>query len=148
MSLSKRQGFPDGLVNIVTGHGATAGSALAAHPDVHKIAFTGSTAVGKQIIQNSAVNIKKVMLELGGKSAHIIFADADYETALANAANAVFFNSGQVCFAGSRLFVERKIYDRFVSDLADYSKNSRLEMVLMKKRLLGPLISAKQKEKC
>ena len=145
--LIQEAGFPDGVVNIVTGHGTTAGSALAAHPDVDKIAFTGSTAVGKQIIQNSAVNIKKVMLELGGKSAHIIFADADYETALANAANAAFFNSGQVCFAGSRLFVEKKIYDRFVSDLADYSKRFKVGNGFDKDTVLGPLISEKQKKK-
>ncbi len=145
--LIQEAGFPDGVVNIVTGHGTTAGAALAAHPDVDKIAFTGSTAVGKQIIQNSAVNIKKVMLELGGKSAHIIFADADYETALANAANAVFFNSGQVCFAGSRLFVEKKIYDRFVSDLADYTKNFKVGNGFDENTVIGPLISAKQKVK-
>lgn len=145
--LIQEAGFPDGVVNIVTGHGTTAGAALAEHPDVDKIAFTGSTAVGKQIIQNSAVNIKKVMLELGGKSAHIIFADADYETAIANAANAVFFNSGQVCFAGTRLFVEEKIYDRFISDLADYTKNFKVGNGFDENTVMGPLISAKQKAK-
>jgi len=145
--LIQEAGFPDGVVNIVTGYGPTAGAALASHPDVDKIAFTGSTAVGKQIIQNSAVNIKKVTLELGGKSANIIFADADYETALANAANAVFFNSGQVCFAGSRLFVEKKIYDRFLSDLADYSKNYKLGNGFDPTTVIGPLISDKQKRR-
>lgn len=143
--LVQEAGFPDGVVNIVTGYGPTVGAALASHPDVDKIAFTGSTIVGKQIIQNSAVNIKKVTLELGGKSAHIIFADADYETALANAANSIFFNSGQVCFAGSRLFVESKIYDKFVTDLADYSKKYKVGNGFDRETVIGPLISAKQK---
>ncbi|MFC3040439.1 aldehyde dehydrogenase family protein [Virgibacillus xinjiangensis] len=145
--LVQEAGFPDGVVNIVTGHGSTAGDALASHPDVDKVAFTGSTAVGKKIIQNSAVNIKKVTLELGGKSAHVIFADADYEQALQNASNAVFWNSGQVCFAGSRLFIERKIYDNFLSDLAEYSKNYKVGNGLDESSVIGPLISAKQKKR-
>lgn len=145
--LIQEAGFPDGVVNIVTGYGNTAGEALASHPDIDKIAFTGSTAVGKRIIQNSAVNIKKVTLELGGKSAHIIFADADYDTALQNAANAVFWNSGQVCFAGSRLFVEKKIYDNFISDLVDYSKKYKIGNGFDESTVIGPLISAKQKER-
>ena len=95
----------------------------------------------------ASVNIKKVMLELGGKSAHIIFADADYETALANAANSIFFNSGQVCFAGSRLFVEKKIYDRFLSDLVDYTKNFKVGDGFDESTVIGPLISAKQKKR-
>jgi acyl-CoA reductase-like NAD-dependent aldehyde dehydrogenase len=145
--LIQEAGIPDGVVNIITGDGPTAGNALAAHPDVDKIAFTGSTAVGRKIIQNSAVNIKKVTLELGGKSAHIIFDDADYETALQNAANAVFWNSGQVCFAGSRLLVERGIYDRFISDLAEYSKNYKVGNGFDPSAQIGPLVSKKQKEK-
>lgn len=145
--LIQEAGFPDGVVNIVTGYGPTAGEALATHPDVDKIAFTGSTAVGKRILQNSAINIKKTTLELGGKSAHIIFADADYELALQNAANAVFWNTGQVCFAGSRLFVEKKIYDRFLSDLAEYSKNYIVGNGFDPSTVIGPVISAKQKER-
>lgn len=145
--LIQEAGFPDGVVNIVTGYGQTAGAALAEHPDVDKIAFTGSTEVGKEILRASSVNIKKVMLELGGKSAHIIFADADYETALANAANSIFFNSGQVCFAGSRLFVEKKIYDRFLSDLVDYTKNFKVGDGFDESTVIGPLISAKQKKR-
>lgn len=145
--LIQEAGFPDGVVNIVTGDGPTAGDALASHPDVDKIAFTGSTAVGKKIIQNSAVNIKKVTLELGGKSAHIIFDDADYETALKNAANAVFWNSGQVCFAGSRLLVEKGIYDRFIADLAEYSKKYKLGNGFDPNAQIGPLISEKQKKR-
>ncbi|SFD43053.1 aldehyde dehydrogenase (acceptor) [Lentibacillus persicus] len=145
--LIQEAGIPDGVVNIVTGHGATAGDALASHADVDKIAFTGSTAVGRKIIQNSAVNIKKVTLELGGKSAHVIFSDADYETALQSASNAIFWNSGQVCFAGSRLFVEKGIYDRFLSDLAEYSKNYRIGNGFDESSVIGPLISAKQKKR-
>lgn len=145
--LIQEVGFPDGVVNIVTGYGATAGEALATHPDVDKIAFTGSTAVGKRILQNSALNIKKTTLELGGKSAHIILADADYELALQNAANAVFWNTGQVCFAGTRLFVEKKIYDRFLTDLADYSKNYKVGNGFDPSTVIGPVISAKQKER-
>lgn len=145
--LIQEAGFPDGVVNIVTGDGPTAGEALATHPDVDKIAFTGSTAVGRKIIQNSAVNIKKVTLELGGKSAHVIFDDADYETALQNAANAVFWNSGQVCFAGSRLFVEKGIYDTFVSDLAEYSKNYKIGNGFDESTVIGPLINEKQKKR-
>ncbi|MGX2958535.1 aldehyde dehydrogenase family protein [Peribacillus sp. JNUCC 23] len=145
--LIQEAGFPDGVVNIVTGFGQTAGAALTAHPDVDKIAFTGSTAVGKQIMQAGAVNVKKVSLELGGKSAHIIFADADYDVALRNAANAIFMNSGQVCVAGSRLFVEKKIYDRFMSDLSEYTKNYRVGDGFDRSTVLGPLISEKQKNR-
>ncbi|MFJ8066856.1 aldehyde dehydrogenase family protein [Psychrobacillus sp. NPDC096426] len=143
--LVQEAGFPDGVVNIVPGSGSIAGAALTEHPNVDKISFTGSTEVGKQIIRSSADNVKKVSLELGGKSAHIIFADADYETALQNAANAVFFNSGQACIAGSRLFVENKIYDKFMSDLAEYTKNFKLGNGFDQSTILGPLISEKQK---
>ena len=95
----------------------------------------------------SAVNVKKVSLELGGKSANIIFADADYDQAIANAANAIFWNSGQVCCAGSRLFIEKKIYDRFVSDLVEYSKNFRVGNGFNPSSVLGPLISKKQQDR-
>jgi aldehyde dehydrogenase (NAD+) len=145
--LIQEAGFPDGVVNIVPGFGATAGAALTQHPDVDKITFTGSTAVGKEIMRSAAGNLKKVTLELGGKSPHIICADADYELALANAANAILFNSGQVCFAGSRLFVEKKIYDNFVSDLIDYTKNYKLGDGFDQTTTLGPLVSEKQKNR-
>ncbi|MBM4761815.1 aldehyde dehydrogenase family protein [Bacillus sp. B15-48] len=145
--LVQEAGFPDGVVNIITGYGQTVGAALASHTDVDKIAFTGSTITGREIVRNSATNIKKVTLELGGKSAHIIFADANYEQALANAANSIFFNSGQVCFAGSRLFIEDKIYDRFLADLAEYSNNYKVGNGFDKDTVIGPLISAKQKER-
>ncbi|RDW18372.1 betaine-aldehyde dehydrogenase [Oceanobacillus arenosus] len=144
--LIQEAGFPDGVVNIVTGSGSVAGTALTEHPDVDKIAFTGSTEVGKQIMRSGAGNIKKVSLELGGKSAHIVFADADYDLAIANAANAIYTNSGQACVAGSRLFVEKKIYDNFMSDLAEYTKSLRVGNGFDQSTNLGPLISAQQKE--
>ena len=102
------------MVNIVPGYGETAGAALAAHPDVDKIAFTGSTEVGKLILQAAAGNLKKVSLELGGKSPNIVFADVDLDAAIAGAASAIFFNHGQCCCAGSRLYVERQVFDQVV----------------------------------
>ena len=107
-------GFPDGVVNVVTGYGETAGAALAAHPDVDKIAFTGSTEVGKLIVQASAGNLKKVSLELGGKSPNIVFADADMSSSIAGASSAIFFNHGQCCCAGSRLYIEQSMFDKVV----------------------------------
>ena len=106
-------GFPDGVVNVVTGFGETAGAALAAHDDVDKVAFTGSTEVGKLIVQAAAGNLKKVTLELGGKSPNIVFDDAD-DGAVEGAANAIFFNHGQCCVAGSRLFVQEDRFDEVV----------------------------------
>src|SRR6476619_7017603 len=105
-------GFPDGVVNIVTGFGETAGAALAAHPGVDKVAFTGSTEVGRLIVQVSAGNLQRVSLELGGKSPNIIFRDADLDQSAEGAANAIFFNHGHCCCAGSRLFVEQPAYDQ------------------------------------
>ena len=102
------------MVNILTGYGETAGAALAAHPDVDKVAFTGSTEVGKLIVQAAAGNLKKVSLELGGKSPAIILPDADLERAIAGAANAIFFNHGQCCCAGSRLYVHKSVFDQVV----------------------------------
>src|SRR5580700_8996850 len=113
-------GIPDGVVNIVTGFGETAGAALAAHDDVDKVAFTGSTEVGKIIVRAAAGNLKKVSLELGGKSPNIVFRDtADLDAAIAGAASAIFFNHGQCCCAGSRLLVERDIFDEVVSGVAE-----------------------------
>src|SRR5215468_10619738 len=110
--LAQEAGFPDGVLNVVTGFGETAGAALAAHPDVDKVAFTGSTEVGKLIIHAAAGNLKKVSLELGGKSPNVVYKDANPEAAIEGAANAIFFNHGQCCCAGSRLFVEKPIFDR------------------------------------
>ena len=116
--LIQEAGIPDGVVNIVPGYGETAGAALAAHPDVDKVAFTGSTEVGKLILQAAAGNLKKVSLELGGKSPNIVLDDADVDSAIPGAASAIFFNHGQCCCAGSRLFVENDIFDKVVDGVA------------------------------
>ena len=109
-------GVPDGVVNVLTGFGETAGAALAAHPDVDKVAFTGSTEVGKLIVQAAAGDLKKVSLELAGKSPAIILRDADLDLAIAGAANAIFFNHGLCCCAGSRLYAHKDIYEKVVAD--------------------------------
>jgi phenylacetaldehyde dehydrogenase len=133
------------VVNIVTGFGETAGAALAAHNDVDKIAFTGSTEVGKIIVRAAAGNLKKVSLELGGKSPNIIFKDAaDLDTAIAGAANAIFFNHGQCCCAGSRLMAERDIFDRVVSGVAAQAKKIKLGPGLSEDTQMGPLVSREQ----
>src|SRR5215470_18007130 len=120
-------GIPEGVVNVVTGFGETAGAALAAHHDVDKIAFTGSTEVGKIIVRAAAGNLKKVSLELGGKSPNIVFKDAgDLESAITGAANAIFFNHGQCCCAGSRLLVEREIFDDVVQGVSERAKKIKL----------------------
>jgi len=116
--LLQEAGLPDGVVNIVTGFG-DAGAALAAHDDVDKVAFTGSTEVGKLIVKAAAGNLKKVTLELGGKSPNVVYADADLESAIAGAANGIFFNHGQCCNAGSRLYVQKGVFDDVVAGVAD-----------------------------
>ena len=140
-------GFPDGVVNIVPGHGERAGAALAAHPDVDKIAFTGSTEVGRLIVKAAAGNLKKVSLELGGKSPNIIFADSDIEAAIPNAANAIFFNHGQDCCAGSRLFIEQRVYDRVIEGVVKEAKKIRLGPGLAPTTDMGPLVSREQLER-
>jgi len=138
-------GVPDGVVNIITGYGETAGAALAAHPDVDKVAFTGSTEVGKLILQAAAGNLKKVSLELGGKSPNVIFKDApNLEAAIAGAANAVFFNHGQCCVAGTRLFAEKDIFDEVVSGVATAAKKIKLGFGLDADTQMGPLVSQEQ----
>src|SRR6188474_1578054 len=119
--LIQEAGFPEGVVNIVPGFGETAGAALAAHPGIDKIAFTGSTEVGKLIARAAADNLTKVSLELGGKAPNIVFADADIEQAVNGAMMGIFFNQGQVCCAGSRLFVQESVKDEFVSQLKEKS---------------------------
>jgi phenylacetaldehyde dehydrogenase len=140
-------GFPKGVVNIVPGFGETAGAALAAHPDVDKIAFTGSTEVGKLIVKASAGNLKKVTLELGGKSPNVVFADSDVDAAIAGAASAIFFNQGQACTAGSRLFVEQSIYDRVVEGVATQAKSIKVGHGLDPSTQMGPLVSQEQLER-
>ena len=137
-------GVPPGVVNVVPGYGETAGAALAAHPDVDKVAFTGSHLTGQSIIRASAGNLKRVSLELGGKSPDIVFADADLAQAVPGSGMAVFANSGQICSAGTRLFVERKIYDEFVGRVADFSKTLRVGDGRDPATQVGPLVSQEQ----
>lgn len=143
----QQAGVPDGVVNIVTGYGSEAGAALAAHRDVDKIAFTGSTETGRKIIQASASNIKRLQLELGGKSPDIVFADADLDRAVPGAAMGVFHNSGQICYSGTRLFVQRAIHDEFVERLATFTRSLKVGNGLDAGVDLGPLISARQLER-
>lgn len=142
--LMQEAGLPAGVLNIVTGLGATTGSALAAHPGVDKVAFTGSTATGRAILDAAKGNLKKVTLELGGKSPVIVMDDADLELAIPGAANAIFFNGGQVCVAGSRLYVHSKIFDQVVSGIAEIAKGIKLGNGLDQSTQMGPLVSAKQ----
>ncbi|HET7207467.1 MAG TPA: aldehyde dehydrogenase family protein [Terriglobales bacterium] len=142
--LVQEAGIPDGVVNIVPGYGETAGAALAAHPDVDKIAFTGSTEVGRLIVQAAAGNLKKVSLELGGKSPNVVFADVDLDSAIAGSASAIFFNHGQCCCAGSRLFVEDKIFDKVVDGVAQNAKKIKLGSGLEMDTDMGPLVSEEQ----
>jgi aldehyde dehydrogenase (NAD+) len=140
-------GVPPGVVNIVPGFGETAGAALAAHAGVDKIAFTGSHLTGQKIIAASAGNLKRVSLELGGKSPDIVFADADLESAVPGAGMAVFANSGQICSAGTRLFVERRIYDEFVGRVADFGNGLQVGNGTDPKTQIGPLVSEQQLER-
>jgi len=144
--LLQEAGLPDGVVNIVTGFG-DAGAALAAHHDVDKVAFTGSTEVGRLIVQAAAGNLKKVSLELGGKSPNVVFADADTEAAIPSAANAIFFNHGQCCNAGSRLYVQKPIFDDIVSGVSEIAKSIKVAPGLEPDAEMGPLISDEQFEK-
>jgi len=137
---------PDGVVNIVTGFG-DAGAALAAHHDVDKVAFTGSTEVGRLVVQAAAGNLKKVSLELGGKSPNVVYADADMEAAIPGAANAIFFNHGQCCNAGSRLYVQEPIFDDVVSGVSEIAKSIRVAPGIEPGAEMGPLISDEQFEK-
>jgi phenylacetaldehyde dehydrogenase len=136
-------GLPNGVVNIITGFG-DAGAALAASDDVDKVAFTGSTEVGKLIVQAAAGNLKKVTLELGGKSPNIVFADADPDAAAAGAASAIFFNHGQCCCAGSRLYVERENFDRVVEGVTQAAKNIKVGPGTDADTEMGPLVSEEQ----
>jgi aldehyde dehydrogenase (NAD+) len=137
-------GIPEGVVNIVPGYGDTAGAALAAHHGVDKVAFTGSHLTGQKIIQASAGNLKRVSLELGGKSPDIVFADADLDIAVAGAGMAVFANSGQICSAGTRLFVERQVYDEFTGRVAEFGKGLQVGNGTDPKTQIGPLVSEQQ----
>lgn len=140
-------GFPAGVVNICPGFGPTAGAALAEHMDVNKIAFTGEHTTGQIIVKAAAGNLKRVSLELGGKSPDIVFSDADLDQAVPGTAWAIFRNSGQVCCAGSRLFVEQKVYDKFVARVAEYAATIKVGNGLDPGTQMGPLISKEQLER-
>jgi phenylacetaldehyde dehydrogenase len=140
-------GFPDGVVNIVPGFGETAGAALAAHPGVDKVAFTGSTEVGKLIVTAAAGNLKKVSLELGGKSPNIVCQDADVEASIPGVASAIFFNHGQCCCAGSRLFVEKGVFDKVVEGVADEAKKIKVGPGMDPATQMGPLVSDEQQRR-
>ena len=145
--LFDQAGFPPGVVNILTGFGEGAGAPLAAHPLVDKIAFTGSTEVGRLIVKASAGNLKKVSLELGGKSPAIVFPDADLDRAIAGTASAIFFNQGQCCCAGSRLFVHESIYDKVLQGVSDIAGGINMGPGLDPQTAMGPLVSEEQFDK-
>ncbi|HVU71926.1 MAG TPA: aldehyde dehydrogenase family protein [Mycobacteriales bacterium] len=139
-------GVPDGVVNVVTG-GAEAGAALAGHLDVDKVAFTGSTVTGQHIIRAAAGNLKRVSLELGGKSPDVVFADADLDKAVPGAAMSVFSNSGQICCAGTRIYVEEPVYEEFVAGVSDFAGTLTVGNALDPETTIGPLVSAEQLER-
>lgn len=140
-------GFPPGVVNIVTGLGHEAGQAIVDHPGVDKISFTGSTVVGKSLLASAASNLKRVALELGGKSPVFIFADADLDRAMDAAARGIFGNTGQVCAAGSRLFVHRSVADRVIEGIVQRARALRVAPGLSPECEIGPVISARQRER-
>jgi betaine-aldehyde dehydrogenase len=142
--LIQEAGFPEGVVNIVPGYGETAGAALAAHPGIDKIAFTGSTEVGKMIAKAAADNLTKVSLELGGKAPNIVFADSDIDQAVAGAMMGIFYNQGQVCCAGSRLFVEESVKDQFLDKLSDKAGKITVGDPMNKSTQMGPQVSEEQ----
>jgi phenylacetaldehyde dehydrogenase len=137
-------GFPPGVVNVVTGFGESAGGPLAAHPDVDKITFTGEHTTGQKIVEAAKGNLKRVSLELGGKSPTLVFADADLETALAGTHGAVFFNQGQCCIAGARVFVDESVRDEFTQRLVEGAEAVRLGSGLEPETTMGPLVSEEQ----
>jgi acyl-CoA reductase-like NAD-dependent aldehyde dehydrogenase len=142
--LALEAGFPDGVFNIITGFGETAGAAITAHPGIDKVAFTGSTEVGKQILMASTGNLKRVTLELGGKSPNIVFPDANMELALPSSMAGFSIVSGQVCVAGTRLFVQQDFKDEFVEQLANYAAGIKIGDPLDPETTMGPLASKEQ----
>jgi aldehyde dehydrogenase (NAD+)/phenylacetaldehyde dehydrogenase len=140
-------GFPKGVVNVVPGFGETAGAPLVEHPLVDKIAFTGSTAVGKMIMRKASETLKRVTLELGGKSPNIVLPDADLSKAVPGALMGIMFNQGQVCCAGSRLYVQKSLYDNVVSDLVSLTKDIQQGNGLLEDTTMGPLVSSEQQKR-
>ncbi len=145
--LIEQAGFPAGVVNIVTGKGEVAGAALAAHPDVDKISFTGSTEVGKLLVKAAAGNLKRLTLELGGKSPVIVLPDADLTKAIPAIANGIFFCTGQVCTAGSRLFAHGKVFDDVIAGVSEIARKMKLGPGLDPTTTMGPLVNGKQLER-
>jgi len=145
--LALEAGIPEGVVNVVAGPGRIVGQRLVEHPDVAKIGFTGSTEVGRGVMQAAAGTIKRVTLELGGKSANVVFADADLERAASSAPYAVFDNAGQDCCARSRILVEKSVYDRFLDLLVEATRRVRVGDPADEQTEMGPLISAEQRDK-
>ena len=137
-------GLPAGVLNIVTGMGEDAGAPLAAHPDVDKIAFTGSTEVGRLIAKAATGNLKKVTLELGGKNPNVILPDADLDLAIPGASDAIFFNQGQVCCAGSRLFAHKSVYDEVIEGISAHAKKIKVGSGFDASTQMGPLVSREQ----
>lgn len=147
-ALTKEAGFPDGVINIISGYGPTAGGAIASHMDIDKVAFTGSTEVGHIVSEAAAKsNLKRVTMELGGKSPNIVFADADFEHALTTSSNGLFFNHGQCCCAGSRTFVEESIYDKFVEMSAEIAKSKKVGDPFDPATEQGPQVDLDQQNK-
>lgn len=145
--LIQEAGFPEGVVNIIPGYGETAGAALAAHPGIDKIAFTGSTEIGKVIARSAAENLTKVSLELGGKAPNVIFADADLDQAVNGAMMGIFFNQGQVCCAGSRVFIEASVKDEFLARFKEKAERITVGDPMDKATLMGPQVSMEQLNK-
>lgn len=146
-ALMQEADVPDGVVNVVTGFGHTAGAALAAHGDVDKVAFTGSTEVGKSIISAAAGNMKRVSLELGGKSPNIIMPDADLSQAVPGSGAAIFYNSGESCTAGSRIYAHKQVFDEVVDGIAEYARNIRIGPPLELDTEMGPVVSERHMER-
>jgi aldehyde dehydrogenase (NAD+) len=143
--LAQEVGFPDGVINVVPGYGPTAGAALSSHMDVDKIAFTGETSTGKIVMTAAAQsNLKRVSLELGGKSPNVVFADADLDAAIEGAYFGLFFNQGQCCCAGSRLFVQEKVYDEFVDRITAKAKGRKVGDPFSAETEQGPQVSEEQ----
>ena len=147
VELLHQAGLPAGVINLVTGPGHETGAALAAHPGIDKVAFTGSTATGRAILDAAKTNFKRVTLELGGKSPVIVMEDADLDLAIPGVANAIFFNAGQVCIAGSRLYVHAAIHDRLIAGVCDYAASLKLGHGLDPATQMGPLVSARHAER-
>ncbi len=147
MQVMAEVGFPPGVVNVVTGFGPTAGAPLAAHPDVDKVTFTGETGTGRKIMNAAGGNMKRLSLELGGKSPSLVFADADLDAAVEGTFGAVYFNQGQCCIAGARVYVEDPVYDDFVARLTARIEQVRLGSGLDAETTMGPLVSAEQRDR-